>query len=68
MRDFRGFVGRPVVVSLIDDSTFAGTLDRALKESLVLTGARVLSTGRTDIPVDGSVVLPADSIVWVQVP
>lgn len=67
MRDYRQFIGRTVVVSLIDESTFSGVLDRVLRESLVLASAKV-SANRADVSVDGSVVIPADSIVWVQIP
>lgn len=69
MRDFRTHIGRRVLVITTSGLTFDGTLTGATKTTLELDHAAVTQgPGSNGVAVDGVVVVPGQSVDWVQVP
>lgn len=67
MKELRRHVGRRVIV-LLEESSIEGTLTRADAAVIELENARALTENAPPAPVDGTVVIPAGRIYWVQVP
>ncbi|WP_435112031.1 hypothetical protein [Nocardiopsis synnemataformans] len=62
----RRHIGRRINAQLADGSTIAGTLARVTRREVELDqGAFVLGERRT--PIDGAVVIPRGSLLWMQV-
>lgn len=65
VRGLRRYAGRRAVVQ-VGEQALDGTVEASDRESVVLTGARLL-TMQDSIALDGSVHIPAGAVRWVQV-
>jgi small nuclear ribonucleoprotein (snRNP)-like protein len=66
MNELRRLLGRQVLVQLPEDTTIAGTVALAGKQSITLEAASAVA-GDTERPIDGEVVVLVDQILWMQV-
>lgn len=67
MRDLRRHVGRRVIV-VLDEYSIDGTLTRADVSWLELEHAEAVPAQGASTPIDGTAVISAARVVWVQVP
>lgn len=67
MNDYKALIGRRVIVYTAFLS-FDGTLSRVGRETLTLEPTEVVADDGSARPVDGQTVLPAASVLWMQVP
>lgn len=65
VRGLRRYTGQRAVVQ-VGDQSIDGTLDTAERDVLTMSQARLL-TMQDAIPLDGTVVVPAPAVRWVQV-
>lgn len=65
MSELRGLVGRRVFIQVAGEDTIAGTVDRAGKQTLTLSGATA-HAGDSETPIDGEVVVMLQHVTWLQ--
>lgn len=66
MSSYRRHVGRPVSVTLVNGDYLEGTLARAARDAITLTGSRVLERHEST-PLAGALIIPTERILTVQV-
>lgn len=67
MKYLRRYVAHRVIVMLIDESGIEGIVAAAEVDMIELTSAEAHQQGQDPAPIDGSAVIRAESILWVQV-